>query len=385
MNNEITAINPEQFGLQKKEASNIEKAFEPKIKEREILSAQYGELVKKDINLEICTQATELRRKLVKVRTGISDIHKSQKSFFLAAGKFVDAWKNKETLPVTQMEDGLRKIENHFEAIEEQKREKIRQERNAELEQYEYIYDAGDVAGLDDILWGHFMRGIKADYEEKKAEEAKVEKQRIEEQRISKLNTERRQGVIDLWQFMPEENKEVNFGTWEDTMWDELVNYLVLEKAVYDKEQKRIKAENEKLKKEAELKRIANEKAEIERQRLANIEQEKRDEADRKRFVKEQREHKEKMRLKKELGDRIEAERKQKQIEVDQLKSDADAKRKAELAPDKERMTNWIADMEIIDIVNDRMGKESVLMASEIIDKFNAFKKWATEKVNGIK
>lgn len=393
MNNEITVINPEQFGLEKKQAFTIEEAFKPKIAEREILLSQYAELIKKDITQETCIEAKGLRLKLVKVRTGISDVHKSQKAYFYHAGKFCDAWKNKETLPGTQAEDGCKKIENHFEAIEEQKRVKIREERTAELAKYEYIYDAGDVAGLDDVLWGHFMRGIKADYEEKKAEEARIEKERIEAQKKEDLFYARKEKLIQFSQFNIQ--NELSSETTEKEFID-IVEKGKKMKAEFEAEQKRIKAENERLKKEREEKRIADEKAEIERQRLAKIEQDKRDKLEHDRQVKEAKERAaheaelkrvedDRAKIQKAFEARQEEARKAEQIEVGRLKSESDAKRKAELAPDKERMTKWIADMEIIDIVNDRMSKKSALVASEIIDKYNLFKKWATEKVNEIK
>ncbi len=404
MKDQITVIKPEEFGLEKKQALTIEEAFLPKIKEGEILSNQYSELIKKDITHEVCDEATQLGRKLVKVRTGIADVHKTQKAFFFAAGKFVDAKKNKETLPITHMEEGVKKIKNHFAEIEEAKNEVIRQERNAELEKYDKVYDIGDIALMDNELWGHFLNGVKADYEAKKAEEARIEKERIEAQKKEDLFYARKEKLIQFSQFNIQ--NELTIETTEKEF-IALVEKGEAMKKEFKALQERIKAENEKLKKEAELKLIADKKAEIERQRLAKIEQDKRDKIERERQAKAEAERKErekqeakakaeheaalkiereeKERIQKELQAKEDAERKGKKAEVDRLKSELDAKRKAELAPDKERMTKWIADMEIIDIVNDRMSKESVLMASEIIDKFNKFKTWATEKVNEIK
>ena len=109
---ELEKINPTEFGLEVSQVETIEQAFLPKIQEREALVAIYDQLIKSELTPELCKEAKEVRLKLVKVRTGIADIHKTQKAFFLAAGRFVDAWKNKETLPVEQMEDKLSEIEN---------------------------------------------------------------------------------------------------------------------------------------------------------------------------------------------------------------------------------------------------------------------------------
>lgn len=397
--NEITAINPEQFGLQKKEAINIEKAFEPKIKEREILSSQYGELVKKDITQETCVEATELRRKLVKVRTGISDIHKSQKSFFLAAGKFVDAWKNKETVPVTQMEDGLRKIENHFAEIEEAKLEVIRKERNGELAKYEIEYGMGDIAIMPPDVWKHFLSGVKSEFEEKKAQAARSEKERIEAQKKQDLFIVRKEKLIQFAQFGIYENLTINT---DEKEFITLVEEGEKAKIDFDKIQAAIKSENDRLKRES----IAKEKKEKElKARNVNRNEELRPyivfirdyngllNSEENEYRKELEDIKEGAELQ-WMSDRKEQQRKAAQEEIDRKEKERlrkesvakiEADRKAELAPDNERLTKWISDMTIIDIVNDRMSKESVLMAGEIIDKFNKFKTWATEKVNEIR
>ena len=91
------------------------------------------------------------------------------------------------------------------------------------------------------------------------------------------------------------------------------------------------------------------------------------------------------------MGEKAEAERKQKEAEQlelirikEQKEKESEEARKAELAPDKERLTKWVNEMEITDIVNERMSKESVLIADEITEKFNKFKSWAkgeTEKI----
>ena len=121
MKNEIKKVDPKEYGLQEKEAKTIDQAFMPKIVERDGLKKIYEQILSKEITLELCSEAKSIRLKLVKVRTGIAEIHKTQKAFFLAAGRYVDAWKNKETLPVTQMEENLTAIEEHYQRIEGEK------------------------------------------------------------------------------------------------------------------------------------------------------------------------------------------------------------------------------------------------------------------------
>lgn len=99
MNNSLVKIDHKEYGLEKLQAENIEKAFMPKIAERDGIKEIYEQIITQDITLELTEHAKSARLKLVKVRTGIADVHKTQKAFFRAAGLYVDAWKNKETLP----------------------------------------------------------------------------------------------------------------------------------------------------------------------------------------------------------------------------------------------------------------------------------------------
>jgi len=84
MKNEIEKINPQEFGLQETEVQTIEQAFVPKIIERDNLKVIYEQLITGEITPELCAEAKSLRNRLVKVRTSIADIHKSQKAFFFS-------------------------------------------------------------------------------------------------------------------------------------------------------------------------------------------------------------------------------------------------------------------------------------------------------------
>ncbi len=132
MNTQLT-IDPKEFGLDETQVVTIEQAFAPKIAERDGLIEVYQKVITSELTPELCSDAKQIRQKLVKVRTGIAEIHKTQKAFFLAAGRFVDAWKNKETAPVEQMEENLEKIENHFINLEKERILKLKAERLEKL------------------------------------------------------------------------------------------------------------------------------------------------------------------------------------------------------------------------------------------------------------
>jgi len=70
MNTEL--LNPKEYGLDEVQVVTIEQAFAPKIAERDGLIAIYEQVITKELTDETCKEAGDLRRKLVKVRTGIA-------------------------------------------------------------------------------------------------------------------------------------------------------------------------------------------------------------------------------------------------------------------------------------------------------------------------
>jgi len=197
MTTEIAKIDPKEYGLADEQVQTIEAAFMPKITERNGLAEIYGTIIAQEITPSLCSQAGDVRKKLVKVRTGISEIHKTQKAFYLAAGRYVDAWKNKETAPVLQMEETLTEIEEHYSRIEAQKIVELQTVRAAEIAKYsgEGALIPGNMGELLPEVYENYLLGVKTAYEqriaaEKAAAEAEVARQKAEEKRIAEEKAE---------------------------------------------------------------------------------------------------------------------------------------------------------------------------------------------------
>lgn len=300
METTLAKIDPKEYGLEETQVATIEQAFAPKIAERDGLVTIYQQVIIKELTPELCKQAKEIRLKLVKVRTGIADIHKTQKAFFLAAGRFVDAWKNKETAPVEQMEENLEKIENHFINIEKERIAKLESERTAALKQYTDIVPQG-LGSMQNDVFEAYLASQKKMYEDRLAAEKKAE-----EDRLAAIEAEK-------------------------------------------KEQERIRIENEKLKKEAE-----------ERERIAEIERKKQAEkfakleAERKALEEKARKEREiaeaaARKAQQEANSKLEAERKERERIENELKLKKEAEEKKEIerliaekkaasAPDKNKL-----------------------------------------------
>lgn len=308
----IEKLNPAEYGLKDDQAATIEKAFMPKIVERDALKSMYEGLITQEITRELCSEAKSLRNKLVKVRTGIAEIHKTQKAFYLAAGRFVDAWKNKETLPVEQMEEKLEEIEKYYENIEKQRKEKLREERLAELAKYESDGSLIPLGEMTEDVWSNYLTGIKLSFEQRKEAERKAE-----EERLAAIEAERkRQEEIRL------ENERLKREAEER------------EKAAAA-ERKKLEAEREKAEK---ARKEAEEKARKEREdaeKKLRAEQE-----DARKKIEEAQREKDKaeaeLRAKREAEERAEKER-QARLQAEEAER-VKAEKKAAAAPDKEKL-----------------------------------------------
>src|SRR5699024_8142263 len=99
------------------------------------------------------------------------DIHTSEKAFYLASGKYVDALKNKLTLPVQQMEEKLTEIEKYFENQEKERAKKLREDREKQLEPYgtDTTFIALDL--MSDEQFADLLSKEKLSFETKKRQE----------------------------------------------------------------------------------------------------------------------------------------------------------------------------------------------------------------------
>lgn len=258
---------PAEFGLQEEQAKTIESAFMPKIVEREGLKAVYENILTQEITPELCQEAKTVRLKLVKVRTGIAEIHKTQKAFFLAAGRFVDAWKNKETLPVEQMEEKLTEIEEYYSRQETARIAELQTNRAAEIASYQdpNAFVPGNLGELTEEVWNNYLLGVKTAYEQKLAAEKAAKE--AEEKRIAEEKAEQERIRIENEKLKKEaEIREAEIARERAKAEAERKEREAKEKAEREAHEAALKAEREKA---AEAQRLLEAKAEAERKAVA--------------------------------------------------------------------------------------------------------------------
>jgi hypothetical protein len=355
MKTDLIKINPADYGLEESKAQQIAAQFKPMLDKMVELEREYNEVIKLPVeDAETAVKAKELRLQYVKVRTGTEKIHKEQKAFYLAGGRFVDGWKNAQLFASQGLEDNLKEIETYQERLEAERIEKIRSERWGQINQYTEIEPFG-LSTMDENTFNALLSGYKANYEAKIEAERQAELARIEAERKLGIFNARKDIVRSFGHFFNWDSLTLDT---TDADFDHLINEakeLQLQ-AEKEREELRIKAakeakENERLRKEAEAKRIESEKE------AKRIEQER--QAERNRIA--------------EL-ERIENERKTKEA------AEIEAQKKAALAGDKEKLNKWVNSLSIE--IAGGLKPEGQKVANQISEKFEAFKKWAFTQIN---
>ena len=354
MTNELT-VKSEDFGITEKDAQELTKGLETIKLERDVLIDQFNEVSKLEITEENIKKFRSLRLSIRDNRTkGLVQWHKTNKEYFLAGGRFVDAIKNKEILVNEQMESILMDAEKHFENLEKERIATLQKKRAEQIQ--EYLPDAFDVTltDMEDDVWEAFFetkkrKHLEAIEEEKKAEaerQAKIKAEEEERER-QRLENERLKAEI-------EENERI----------------------AAEEEAKRAKIEAERIAKEQEeiKKREAKEKAEREAYELKlKQEREQREKAEAEAKAKQEALEAE-LQAKKDAEAKAEAERIAKEQEA---KEEAD---KIAKAPIKEQLNNWVDGF----VIGVPLGLNENQKALEILLKFESFKKWAKSEIKSM-
>lgn len=352
----LVKINPKEYGLEESSVKEIESAFAVKLAEKEPLISMYKSLITKELNPQLCKEAKDLRNKLVKVRTGIAEIHKSQKAYFLAAGRFVDAWKNKETEPIEQMESKLKEIETYFEKIEAERIAKLKAERIEKLSTVCETPEMYPLEQMSDEAFDNLLNGLKVAKEQKEAEEKRIELERIEAEKKAEAD---RLAKIEADRIERERIEKENARLKAEAEAKEKALKLEREKAESER-----KAIEEKARKEREAIETA---ARIEREKQAKIQAKK--DAELKKIQEKA------LRLEREKQAEIE------RLEVIELQKKKDAEKLAK-SSDKNKLNVWVDSFVISQECN--VSDKSIETKKEIIEKFNSFKNWAKKQVENI-
>lgn len=305
-------------GLEESKALKIQQTFEPLNQSLVEMEEEFNAFIASIdgvITEEICKEARNLRLKIRDVRTNTENVRKKEKAEYIRVGKAIDGISNIIKYAVSEKEEKLKSIENHFEILEQERKAKLQAERVELLKEFVEDAEERDLSSMEEDVWEAYLTSKKQAYFDMIKAERKAEEERLKKQE--------------------EEAKE----------------------------RERIRLENEKLKKEAEEREKL---AQLEREKQAKLEAEKqaKEEAERKKIeeerrkereaheakLKAEREEREKQaRIEEEKRKAIEAKLKAKEEEERKRKAEKEAMEQAKLSMgDKEKFNQVIESLENI-------------------------------------
>jgi hypothetical protein len=183
-------IKPEEFGLEANEAKQVQAVFVPMLEAITQLENEYNQIITLPISEETTKKAKELRLKFVKIRTKTAEIHKKAKAYYLAGGRFVDAFKNAQLQASGEKETTLKEIEDYYVNLEKERLQQLQASRIEEISAYVDDVTALDLASMADDVYLAYFNSKKKDYEDKIKAEQEAEKARLKAEEEEKARIE---------------------------------------------------------------------------------------------------------------------------------------------------------------------------------------------------
>lgn len=194
--NELIKI--EELQVDESKARQIKATFDPMAEMLEGFERQYNDLLakaKEGITKEVTGKAKRLRLDIAKVRIQTGKLKDEQKKYIKLQDKAIMGVHNILVNAVTEREDILKKIERHFEILEEQRLEKLQIERAERLSQYVDDAHERDLSKFKDDEFEALYQAKKKAHEdaieaEKKAEAERIAKEKAETEERARIKSE---------------------------------------------------------------------------------------------------------------------------------------------------------------------------------------------------
>lgn len=316
-NNEIALV-AQNAGLAPTGVENLLKRFAAYFNEAKKLAEGAKEIVVTDESqTDLMLKARETRLSLKSLRTHVEAVRVELKEQSLREGRAIDGVSNLIKALIVPVEEHLEKQEKYAEIKELERIQKKYEERIALLSPYVDDISLYAIKDMSDVVFDNLLAGCKASYQAKKDAEAKAEADRIAK----------------------EKEKE--------------------------EEDRKIREENEKLKKEAEEKQKESDRIAKEQEEKLEKERKAREEAEAK--------------LKAEKEAQEKKERDAKAAEEAKKAAEEEAKRKALLAPDKEKLVELAGTIDKITLPA-VSSKEAGDVVNEVQTKLSALSNYLREK-----
>jgi colicin import membrane protein len=296
-------------------ADQIRAVFIPMAELAESFDDAYNEVMAEaaaEVTPGVSKKARRLRLDIAKVRIQAEHARKETKAQYLLASQAIDGTARILKWAISEKEEALEKIEKHAERMEAERIQRLQEERAELLAAYVEDAHERDLGTMETDVWDAYLATKKQAHEDRLEAERLAEEARKEQERIQRLTAKRQKVLAPLYNFVDAPAYQ-SAGELSEDDFGKVLEMAKAAKLKHEKEQERIRAENERLAKEkaaAEAKaRKEREAAEKKRKaELAKIEAERK--AEREKLEAEAKARAEKARKEREAElARIEAER----------------------------------------------------------------------------
>lgn len=320
MKNEIVKIDaPELQVIEQSKADQIKKTFEPMAEMLTGFEEAYNELVvdaSEEITEEVTARAKRLRLDIGKVRIETGKLKDKQKEYIKLEDKAIMGVHNILVWAVKEKEDKLKEIEKHFEIQEQKRLEKLQVDRAEKLSLYVEDAHERDLAKFADDEFEALLAMKKKEQEDRIAAEKKAEEERIAKE---KAEAEERKRIAAENEKL---KKEAELKEKRNT---ELRPYIVF---IRDYDKMLNMSESDYKQELADVKKGAEEHWEYERKE--QIRKAKEEEAEQEKQRKERAEYEAKLKAEREAKEKMEREEKAKREKLEaELKAKEEAEQKA--------------------------------------------------------
>ncbi len=264
MNNKTGIIKPNADQLINSIDNNIESLLNPLRAAIIQHGNEFDVIVKKEITPELIIDAAQLRKAIVKDRTGFQKAHDEITGPVTKAKGRVDLLNRAVKNDCSAKEKSLKDIAEHFINIEKKEIDQIRKHRTLLVMEYDIDNIPDNLGEMDGQTFSTLLLGLKITKENREKEE----KERVEEQanleRLGKLGRERYDEV----------NK---YSLYFDNCYtvQQLIEMNDLEFSMLIEELAQLKADADEKQAQERAEKIIEEKAEIERKRIEKLEAQK--------------------------------------------------------------------------------------------------------------
>jgi flagellar biosynthesis chaperone FliJ len=401
---------PEEFQAQVVKVSDLEWSrnvalrYVPFLEEVSELAIQLEGMSKEDPkNWE---PARKIKIRMGKIRSAITEIKKEDKQDLTVKTKHIDALFNITETKVTLVQKAAEEIEKYEQKLEEERKKVLSETRLALMQEYlnEGETPLMDLGSLTEDVFEALLEGTRIRFEKAKKELEDAKALAELKAKAIALHEERKDSVIDVWQYLDIE--KTDFSVYSEEDFSVAVANAREKKRLADEE---ILLQKEKQKQlEEKLESLRQEKIKLQNKlnnlypygafttvplldiaNLGDAEYEKELTKLKKLADNKAKEEEKSKKLKEELEAKLEAERKKfQEIEEKRLKEENDKKEAAEKVKkmnSADRLTTWVNSVKFTmdkPVIEDQQFSS---IQQEIEVKLEGFKKWALTQINNTK